>query len=94
MLPTIQLDKMLTFRRLPEISGWVGYGLGAQEFIAPGGRVMHGHNGSVSGYNCSLRYSPSDDISVVVMSNDNRPSTHIISRELLVKAADHYLTLD
>lgn len=87
-----QLAKMLDFIELPDVGGWIGYGLGTQLYTAPGDRTMYGHNGAVLGYGSALRYSPGDDISVAVLSNDNLPNTHAIARELLVFAGDFLLT--
>jgi D-alanyl-D-alanine carboxypeptidase len=67
--------EMATFVEASDVGGQVGYGLGLQKYVLPGGAVMIGHLGGTAGYRCGTFYLPDLDLSLAfAMSVQGDPS--------------------
>jgi D-alanyl-D-alanine carboxypeptidase len=72
--PTTFAD-MATFVDAPDVGGQVGYGLGLQKYLLPGGVALIGHLGGTAGYRCGTFYFPDSDVSLAfAMSMQGDPS--------------------
>ncbi len=89
MLAATTLDEMRTPASPPGDDGWIGgYGLGLQLF-RHGGRVLHGHSGSMPGFLATLCVSPGDGIGGITLANaTSGPDIATIAIDLVTITAD------
>lgn len=89
VLAAATLDEMRTPASPPGDDGWVGgYGLGLQLF-RHGGRVLHGHSGSMPGFLATLCVSPDDGIGGIALANaTSGPDIAAIAIDLVAITAD------
>jgi D-alanyl-D-alanine carboxypeptidase len=83
------LDAMLTFHKARNDSGIVGYGLGLERYVLPGGAELIGHVGSTAGYFAVMGHVPSKDldVSLVMTNNVYSPSVLMPTLQRMVAAA-------
>jgi D-alanyl-D-alanine carboxypeptidase len=72
------LNEMMSFIDAPDVGGQVGYGLGLQQYMLPGGLELIGHLGSTAGYRAFTGYFPSLDLSMAMAFNTQSDPTPII----------------
>jgi D-alanyl-D-alanine carboxypeptidase len=82
------LDQMLTFIDAPDEGGQVGYGLGMQRYIVPGGIEIIGHLGMTAGFTAFTGYLPAYDLSVAAAMNWEEDPTPVLlpALEVLIAA--------
>ena len=84
---TETLDEMLTFIDAPDEGGQVGYGLGMQRYIVPGGIEIIGHLGLTAGFTAFTGYLPAYDLSVAAAMNWQEDPTPVLLPALELFAA-------
>ena len=72
------LDEMLAFVDAPDEGGQVGYGLGIEQRMLPGGIEMIGHLGGTAGYRTYTGYLPAQDISIAMVVNVEGDPTPVL----------------
>jgi D-alanyl-D-alanine carboxypeptidase len=72
------LSEMMTFIDAPDEGGQVGYGLGLQQYMLPGGLELIGHLGSTAGYRAFTGYFPGLDLSIALAFNSQADPTPLI----------------
>lgn len=78
------LEQMTTFH---DGAMWQGYGLGLGHQSVDG-RQVWGHSGDIPGFHAELWHLPDEDLTMAVDWNDDRVSSDVIPRSLLVVALD------
>jgi len=81
------LDQMLAFIDAPDEGGQVGYGLGMQKYLLPGGVEIIGHLGMTAGFTAFTGYLPAYDLSVVAAMNWQEDPTPVLLSALEVLIA-------
>jgi D-alanyl-D-alanine carboxypeptidase len=66
---------------------WEGYGLGLGHQSVDG-REVWGHSGDIPGFHAELWHLPDEDLTMAVAWNDDRVSSDVIPRSLLLVALD------
>jgi CubicO group peptidase (beta-lactamase class C family) len=82
------LDEMLAFIDAPDEGGQVGYGLGMQRYLLPGGIEVIGHLGMTAGFTAFTGYLPAYDLSVAAAMNWQEDPTPVLLPALEVLAAE------
>jgi D-alanyl-D-alanine carboxypeptidase len=73
------LRKMLAFAAAPDVGGQVGYGLGIEQRVLPGGAELIGHLGGAPGYRVYAgRLRPQDVTLTFAMNWQDDPTPLII----------------
>ena len=73
------LKEMQTFVAAPEPTGKVGYGLGLERYVLPGGVEMVGHLGTTAGYRALVFRLPAQDIDIaMVITTPDDPTPVLI----------------
>ncbi len=72
------LQEMLAFIDAPGEGGQVGYGLGLQRYLLPGGIEVIGHLGSTAGYVAFMGYLPASSMSIVAALNSQGDPTPVL----------------
>ena len=62
---------MLTFAPAPDVGGQVGYGLGIERRVAPGGVELIGHLGGAGGYNAYVGWLPRQQMTFAAAMNSS-----------------------
>jgi len=62
------LAAMRTFVPTPNDHGRVGYGLGLERYVLPGGVEMVGHMGTTAGYRAYMFHLPAQDIDLAMVT--------------------------
>jgi D-alanyl-D-alanine carboxypeptidase len=62
------LAAMRTFVPTPDDHGRVGYGLGLERYVLPGGVEMVGHMGTTAGYRAYMFHLPAQDIDLAMVT--------------------------
>lgn len=82
------LQQMLAFIDAPDEGGQVGYGLGVQRYLLPGGTELIGHLGGSAGYMAFIGYLPAEGVTVATVVNTQRdpspvllPGVEIVTRK-------------
>jgi D-alanyl-D-alanine carboxypeptidase len=65
------LRRMLTFAPAPDVGGQVGYGLGIERRVAPGGIELIGHLGGAGGYNAYVGRMPRQQVTFAAAMNSS-----------------------
>jgi len=65
------LRQMLTFAPAPDVGGQVGYGLGLERRVAPGGIELIGHLGGAGGYNAYVGRMPRQQVTFAAAMNSS-----------------------
>jgi D-alanyl-D-alanine carboxypeptidase len=65
------LRQMLTFAPAPDVGGQVGYGLGIERRVAPGGAELIGHLGGAGGYNAYVGRMPRQQMTFAAAMNSS-----------------------
>ena len=65
------LRQMLTFAPAPDVGGQVGYGLGIERRVAPGGIELIGHLGGAGGYNAYVGRMPRQQVTFAAAMNSS-----------------------
>ena len=65
------LRQMLTFASAPDVGGQVGYGLGIERRVAPGGIELIGHLGGAGGYNAYVGRMPRQQVTFAAAMNSS-----------------------
>jgi D-alanyl-D-alanine carboxypeptidase len=69
------LEEMLTFVDAADVPGKVGYGLGIERYMLPGGVEMIGHLGTTAGYRAFVGRVPAQEIDIaMVITNPDDPT--------------------
>jgi D-alanyl-D-alanine carboxypeptidase len=69
------LKEMRTYVKATDEGGMVGYGLGIERYVLPGGVEAIGHVGTTSGYLAFVGHLPAQDVDVaMVITNRDDPS--------------------
>ena len=76
-------------RGAPDEGGQVGYGLGIQKYVLPGGLEMIGHSGGTAGYRSGTFYFPALDLSMAFAISVQGDPMPVILAALRVLAPDH-----
>jgi D-alanyl-D-alanine carboxypeptidase len=72
------LDDMLAFIAAPDQGGQVGYGLGLQRHLLPGGTEVIGSLGMTAGYAAFVGYLPAQDITIAAAMNSMDDPTPVL----------------
>jgi D-alanyl-D-alanine carboxypeptidase len=73
------LRQMLTFTPAPDVGGQVGYGLGIERRVAPGGIELIGHLGGAGGYNAYVGRLPRQQVTfAAAMNSSSDPSPFLL----------------
>jgi len=72
------LDDMLVFIDAPDQGGQVGYGLGMQRYVLPGGTEVIGSLGMTAGYVAFTGYLPAQDITIAAAMNSMGDPTPVL----------------
>ncbi len=83
------LDEMRTFLAAQDPNGLVGYGLGLQRYVLPGGVELVGHIGTTAGYRAFMFRLPAQriDIAMVLTTRDDPTPVLIPALQLLMADA-------
>ena len=65
------LRQMLTFAPAPDVGGQVGYGLGIERRVAPGGIELIGHLGGAGGYYAYVGRMPRQQVTFAAAMNSS-----------------------
>ena len=65
------LRQMLTFAPAPDVGGQVGYGLGIERRVAPGGIELIGHLGGAGGYYAYVGRLPRQQMTLAAAMNSS-----------------------
>jgi D-alanyl-D-alanine carboxypeptidase len=65
------LRQMLSFAPAPDVGGQVGYGLGIERRVAPGGIELIGHLGGAGGYNAYVGRMPRQQVTFAAAMNSS-----------------------
>jgi D-alanyl-D-alanine carboxypeptidase len=72
------LDDMLAFIDAPDEGGQVGYGLGMQRYLLPGGTEVIGSLGMTAGYTAFVGYVPAQGVTIAAAMNCQDDPTPVL----------------
>ena len=72
------LKQMRTFVAAPDPDGLVGYGLGLERYLLPGGVEVVGHMGTTGGYRTLMFHLPAQNIDLTMTINNPGDPTSIL----------------
>jgi D-alanyl-D-alanine carboxypeptidase len=72
------LNEMLTYVDAPAEGGQVGYGLGVERYMLPGGIELVGHLGGAPGYRSIMAYMPAQDMFIATAMNMQEDPTPVL----------------
>jgi D-alanyl-D-alanine carboxypeptidase len=72
------LDGMLAFIDAPDQGGQVGYGLGMQKYVLPGGTELIGSLGMTAGYTAFVGYLPAQGVTIAAAMNCQDDPTPVL----------------
>jgi D-alanyl-D-alanine carboxypeptidase len=78
------LEQMRTFLRTPNDHGRVGYGLGLERYVLPGGIEMVGHMGTTAGYRALMFRLPAQNVEFAMVTTTPDDPTPVIMPALKV----------
>ena len=78
--------EMANFVDAPDVGGQIGYGLGLQKYLLPGGLELIGHLGGTAGYRSFTGYFPQLDLSMTFVISVQDDPTPVILAALGVMA--------
>ncbi|MGZ6644144.1 MAG: hypothetical protein ACXVFT_20270 [Solirubrobacteraceae bacterium] len=79
---------MLAFAPAPDVGGQVGYGLGIERRVLPGGVEAIGHLGGTAGYRAYVaRLRPPNATIALVLNAQDDPTPLIVPAAMLLAAA-------
>lgn len=82
------LEEMLTFVEAADVPGKVGYGLGIERYVLPGGVEMIGHLGTTAGYRAFVGELPAQRIDVAMVINNPDDPTPVLMPALELMVAE------
>ena len=81
------LAAMRTFVTTPNEHGRVGYGLGLERYVMPGGVEIVGHMGTTGGYRAFMFHLPAQDIDLAMVTNSPADPSPVLFPALQVLLA-------
>jgi D-alanyl-D-alanine carboxypeptidase len=82
------LEEMRTFVAAEDPHGRVGYGLGLERYVLPGGVEMVGHMGTTAGYRALMFRLPAQDIDIAMVINNPDDPTPVLIPALKLLVAE------
>jgi D-alanyl-D-alanine carboxypeptidase len=82
------VDEMRTFVAAESPEGLVGYGLGLERYVLPGGVEIIGHMGTAGGYRAFMFHLPAQDIDLAMAINNPDDPTPVLLPALKLLIAE------
>ena len=79
---------MRTFVPTPNDHGRVGYGLGLERYVLPGGVEMVGHMGTTAGYRAYMFHLPAQDIDLAMVTTSPDDPMPVLAPALKLLVAE------